>query len=205
MIAESLPFEKVVGLDKSPHFIESASGAGSDRVSYLQHDVTVTPFPTSPADLIFCRFLVTHLPAPQQALERWASQLSLHGALLLEEVRWIKTGNQALKSYLSALDRVMDATGVVLYTGARLPELIDCTPLKITADSTRRHAVTNRDAAAMFSMNIRSWGITHPATFLYDSAFLHSLHQDLEEMAANSPDTLSEIEWGMRQMALERA
>ena len=61
LIAESLPFKRVVGLDKSPNFIDAASGVGSDQVSYLQHDVSVTPFPVSPADLIFCRFLVTHL------------------------------------------------------------------------------------------------------------------------------------------------
>ena len=205
LIAESLPFKRVVGLDKSPNFIDAASGVGSDQVSYLQHDVSVTPFPVSPADLIFCRFLVTHLPTPDQALAKWASQLSPSGALLLEEVHWIHTQNPVLESYLSALDRVMDATGVALYAGARLPELIDSTPLKITADTTCRHPVTNRDAAAMFSMNLRSWGTSHPAISLYGSAFLRSLHDDLQEMTADSPDTLSEIEWGMRQVVLEPA
>ena len=203
LIAESLPFKRVVGLDKSPNFIDAASGAGSDQVSYLQHDVSVTPFPVSPADLIFCRFLITHLPTPDRALAKWASQLSPSGALLLEEVHWIHTRNPVLESYLSALDRVMDATGVALYAGARLPELINGTPLKITADNTRHHPVTNRDAAAMFSMNLRSWGTSHPAISLYGSAFLCSLRGDLEEMTVDSPDTLSEIQWGMRQMVLE--
>ena len=205
LIAESLPFKRVVGLDKSPNFIDAASDAGSDQVSYVQHDVSVTPFPVSPADLIFCRFLVTHLPTPDQALAKWASQLSPSGALLLEEVHWIDTRNPVLESYLSALDRVMGATGVALYTGARLPELINGAPLKITADTTRHHPVTNRDAAAMFSMNLRSWGTSHPAISLYGSAFLRSLRDDLEEMTADSPDSLSEIEWGMRQMVLEPA
>ena len=205
LIAESLPFQRVVGLDKSPNFINIASSMESNRVSYFQHDVSVTPFPVSPADLIFCRFLVTHLPAPDQVLDRWASQLSRRGALLLEEVHWIHTRNPLLESYLSALDRVMDAMGVALYAGARLPELINGTSLKIIADNTRRLAVSNRDAAAMFSMNIHSWGASHPAISLYGSDLLRSLHHDLEDMTANSPDTLSEIEWGMRQMVLEPA
>ena len=205
LIAETLPFKRVVGLDKSPNFIGAASNASCTHISFQQHDVTSAPFPIPPADLIFCRFLVAHLPTPHEVLERWASQLSPQGTLLLEEVHWIETGNPVLESYLSALDRVMDATGVALYAGARLPDLIDSAPLSITADNTRRHAVTNRDAAAMFSMNIRSWGMSHPALSLYGSAYLRSLHHDLEDMIANSPAALSEIEWGMRQMILEPA
>ena len=205
LIAESLPFERVVGLDKSPDFIDAASLSAPPRVAFLQHDVASVPFPLPPADLIFCRFLVTHLPSPDQAIAGWASQLSPEGALLLEEVHWIKTGNPVLEAYLSALDRVMDAMGVALYAGAGLPEMVDGVPVKITADTTLRHSVTNRDAAAMFSMNIRTWGMSHPALSLYGSTFLRSLHNDLEEITAGSPGALSEIEWGMRQMVLELA
>ena len=205
LIAESLPFERVVGLDKSSDFVDAASRSAPARVTFLQHDVASVPFPASPADLIFCRFLVTHLPSPDQAIAGWASQLSPGGALLLEEVHWIDTGNPALETYLSALDRVMNAMGVDLYAGAGLSELVDSAPVKIIADTTRRHAVTNRDAAAMFSMNIRTWGMSHPALSLYGSAFLRSLHNDLEEITAGSPEALSEIEWGMRQIVLELA
>ena len=205
LIAETLPFKRVVGLDKSPGFIETASQSRSTDVSFQQHDVTSVPFPLPPADLIFCRFLVTHLPTPDQALARWASQLSPEGVLLLEEVHWIQPRNSVLESYLSALERVMDATGVALYTGARLPEFIKSTPLKITADNTRHLDVSNRDAAAMFSMNIRSWGTSHPALSLYGFPYLRSLHNNLEEMITDSPDNMSEIEWGMRQVVLEPA
>lgn len=203
LIAENLPYEKIVGLDKSPSYVEAASHATPPHISFLVHDVVSVPFPLPPADLIFCRFLVTHLPTPDQALARWASQLSNHGAILLEEVHWIHPRNSVLESYLSALERVMDATGIALYTGAQFPELIKSTPLKITADNTRHLAVSNRDAAAMFSMNIRSWGTSHPALSLYGSPYLRSLHNDLKEMMEDSPDALSEIEWGMRQIVLE--
>lgn len=205
LIADTLPIEKIVGLDKSPSYVEAASHSTPPHISFLVHDVVSIPFPLPPADLIFCRFLVTHLPTPDQALARWASQLSSRGAILLEEVHWIHPRNSVLESYLSALERVMEATGVALYTGARLPELVNDTPLKIIADNTRCLPVRNRDAATMFSMNIRSWGASHPALSLYGSAFLRSLHNDLEEMMKDSPDALSEIEWGMRQMVLEPA
>ena len=54
-------------------------------------------------------------------------------------------------------------------------------------------------------MNIRAWGVTHPAISLYSTSFLQSLHNDLERMAEDAPGEDTDIEWGMRQMVLEPA
>ncbi len=203
LIADLLPFNRVVGLDKSTQFIASASDSASPRVSFIQHDVTAFPFPVPAADLIFCRFLLPHLSNPAQAVVGWASQLSDRGLLLIEEVDWINTRHPVLESYLTALARVLDAQGAALYAGAQMPELINGAPLKMTSDVTRRLPVSNHDAATMFSMNIRSWGTTHPAISLYGSSFLQSLRNDLEQMTGDYSGEESEIEWGMRQMVLE--
>ena len=203
LIADLLPFERVVGLDKSTNFVSNASNSAAPRLSFLNHDVTCAPFPLPPADLIFCRFLLPHLPTPERALALWACQLSHSGSLLLEEVHWIHTRNPIFDSYLSALARVLEAQGTALYAGSRLPDLLDGAPFRVVSDQTHRHPVSNVDAATMFSMNIRSWGATHPATALYGSTFLRTLHSDLREIAGDFSAADSEIEWGMRQMVLE--
>ena len=205
LIADLLPFDKIVGLDKSSQFVSSASLSSPSRVSFINHDVTVVPFPIPSADLIFCRFLLPHLPNPMQALVSWASQLSNEGALLVEEVDWIHTDNPVLDSYLTTLARVLDAQGTALCAGAQLTNLLDDAPLKIASDGICPLPVSNRDAAAMFSMNIRAWGVTHPAISLYSTSFLQSLHNDLERMAEDAAGEDSDIEWGMRQIVLEPA
>ena len=205
LIADLLPFDKIVGLDKSSHFVSSASRSSPSRVSFINHDVTVVPFPIPSADLIFCRFLLPHLSNPAQALNNWASQLSTEGSLLLEEVDWIHTDNPVLDSYLTTLARVLDAQGTALCAGAQLTNLLDGAPLKIASDGICSLPVSNSDAAAMFSMNIRAWGVTHPAISLYRTSFLQSLHNDLERMAEDAPGEDTDIEWGMRQMVLEPA
>ena len=86
-------------------------------------------FPIPSADLIFCRFLLPHLPNPMQALVSWASQLSNESALLVEEVDWIHTDNPVLDSYLTTLARVLDAQGTALCAGAQLTNLLDGAPL----------------------------------------------------------------------------
>ena len=123
----------------------------------------------------------------------------------MEEVDWIYTNNPVLDSYLTTLARVLDAQGTVLCAGTQLTNLPGEAPLKIASDGIRRLPVSNRDAAAMFSMNIRAWGITHPALSLYSTSFLQSLRNDLQRMAEDAPGEDSDIEWGMRQMVLEPA
>ena len=97
LIADLLPFDKIVGLDKSSQFVSFALRSSPSRVSFINHDVTVVPFPIPSADLIFCRFLLPHLPNPIRALVGWVSQLSTEGALLVEEVDWIHTDNPVLE------------------------------------------------------------------------------------------------------------
>ena len=202
LIAELMPFQRVVGLDSSESFVESASECSGSRVSFLTHDVTATPFPTPPADLMFCRFLLPHLPDPARALTRWASQLSGSGVALLEEVHWIVTENPVFDSYLKALTRVLEAQSMELYAGARLPKLLNGSGLQVASDDTRRLRVANRDAAAMFSMNIRAWGPTAQALELYETKFLGSLHSELVAIAEGASNGQSEIAWGMRQVVL---
>jgi len=91
LIAEILRCHHVVGLDTSPHFISLAQQPNADGISFYLHDVTAVPFPVSPCDLLYCRFLLTHLKQPRDILEKWATQLRSEGLLLMEEAEWIET------------------------------------------------------------------------------------------------------------------
>jgi trans-aconitate 2-methyltransferase len=78
--------KRVTGLDKSPSFIEEAARTPVANVVYQvgdvnrSHDEVVPDVP--PADALYSRFLLTHLPNPQQALSMWASYVT-DGAVCL--------------------------------------------------------------------------------------------------------------------------
>jgi trans-aconitate methyltransferase len=96
LLAETLNPELTVGLDNSERFIALARKTASARVSFSVHDVASVPFPVGPADLIFCRFLLTHLRDPQGTVAAWATQLSPGGLLLLEpEKHWTSFSDRA--------------------------------------------------------------------------------------------------------------
>ena len=73
-LAENLNAEQVIGLDSSPGFIALAQAQATERIQFAVHDVTVVPFPVGPADLLYGRYLMTHLREPGIVFARWASQ-----------------------------------------------------------------------------------------------------------------------------------
>src|SRR5205085_1016437 len=64
LIADTVRCDRIIGLDSSKAFIELARANSGERLSFFEHDVTATPFPCRPANLIFSRFLLTHLHRP---------------------------------------------------------------------------------------------------------------------------------------------
>ncbi len=72
LLAGMLDAGEVVGLDSSERFVELASRTAMEGVSFRVHDVTAVPFPVGPANVMYCRFLLTHLADPAGALAAWA-------------------------------------------------------------------------------------------------------------------------------------
>ena len=122
LLAEVLQCRRTVGLDLSAEFIERARGRASDRIAFHVHDVTVVPFPEGPADLVYCRLLLSHLSDPMAIISRWATQLLPGGLLMLDEVESIATSSPALQRYLEILDQMLRSQLSIRETGNR----IDC-------------------------------------------------------------------------------
>jgi trans-aconitate methyltransferase len=75
LLSRVLKCKWTVGLDNSANFFSLAQKTATERVLFYLHDVTNVPFPVSPVDLIYCRFLLTHLKDPGEAISKWATQL----------------------------------------------------------------------------------------------------------------------------------
>jgi SAM-dependent methyltransferase len=76
--------------------------------------VTTVPFPAGPADLCFCRLLLSHLPDPPAVLAAWATQLAPAGLLLVDEVDRIHTADPALRGYLEVAAALLASRGQTL-------------------------------------------------------------------------------------------
>src|SRR5205085_2671744 len=123
LLAAVLDPGRTVGLDTSDRFVALAMRTATARVSFRQHDVTTVPFLLAPADVIFCRFLLSHLRDPASVIAGWLTQLARGGLLLLDEVESIRTEHPVFTTYIRLVEALLAHESGTLFVGPLLEEL----------------------------------------------------------------------------------
>ena len=203
MLADALQCRQTVGLDNSEYFVALAQKTATNNVTFRHHDVTATPFPVGPCDLIYSRFLLTHQPCPQKLLAKWSSQLRTHGRVLLEEVDSIRTNVSAFTQYLQIVERMLAHAGHDLYVGRTLNAIHTVDLFSRLQSRLARVSVTTQVAARMFSMNIQTWKDNAFVRQNYSAASIRQLKEALLRLA-DKPGSDKGIEWNLRQLLYQR-
>ena len=198
LIAKVLGPRCTIGIDRSESFLSLARPTATSRISFVKHDITAVPFPTGAADLIYCRFLLTHLASPRIQLEKWSAQLRSGGILLLEEVEWIRTTDPVFKTYLEILAAMLDRHGNKLYVGPLLETMPDPVSLRRRSSQIATIAPASWQAARMFLMNLRVWRNEPFVREIYGEETLDDLESGLATLAQSRSS--GEIVWGLRQL-----
>ena len=200
LVRDVVKARRVVGLDNSESFLDLARKNKSSGVSFFRHDVTVVPFPVEPADLIYCRFLVTHLLNPGEMLTKWATQLRRDGLLMVDEVESIESSGPAFTKYLEIVGRLLDRRGSRLLIGPLLNSITALPETDRLSSRARKHRVDPRAAARMFRLNLENW--QHDAQLTKeDRAALPELSTELEQISADGSS--EEIVWHLRQIVFK--
>ena len=202
-LAEVLRCHQTVGIDSSPHFIAKAQETATERVTFRYHDFTDIPFPDGSAELLYARFVLTHMADPKGVLEGWATQLRPNGLMLLEETEWIHTSQPAFATYLRIVEALLAHQANILYIGTRLNQLPPPVHLRRRSSHVATLPVTTQDAARMFSMNIQTWKHNPYIQTRHTSDEIARLEQELLTLTAADSDA-PEIEWGLRQLVFQR-
>jgi len=202
-LANVLQCDRTVGIDSSDNFISVAGKTETKGVSFCHHDITAVPFPVGPADLLFCRYLLSHLQHPLDIVAGWGTQLHPRGLLLMEETECIHTANEVFALYLNIVDAMLEDRSSVLYIGRLLDSMEDTTELKRRTSGIGRVRVSNHRAATMFYMNIQTWKQQPFIQENYPVSLIRQLEADLKSMAERSTGE-TDIEWELRQIVFER-
>ena len=203
LMAETMQCSRVVGLDKSENFISLARESETEKVSFCLHDVTAVPFPVGPADVAFCRYLLTHLDKPVLAIARWADCLKPGGLLLMEEVEQIHTKNVVFLRYLEIVEAFLSDQGNRLYIGPILDSIAQIGGLSRRESRVASLRVSDACAAEMFSMNICSWKQLPYVRQNYSADEIQELEDSLHALS-KTPAGNGEVIWGLRQIVFER-
>jgi trans-aconitate 2-methyltransferase len=153
LLRESIPHSFTTGIDASAAMIAEARARVPDA-HFTVADVTA---PLSlPAQLIYARLLLGHLPDPTGALATWATGLRPGGLVVCEEPVRYRSDDPVFARYEDAVTAVVAASGASLWAGPALDG--DPPQSRRVIDRVVEHPVPAARAAAMFWRNATTWG-----------------------------------------------
>ena len=200
MLREASQARKTYGLDTSDEFLKMASRQFTG-CRFLRHDVTMAPFPVA-ADVMYERYVLSHLRNALQVVDTWITQLRPHGLLLIEEVESIETNVEVFRRYLGMSEGIIAAQGGSLYVGAALANADFAA--EVVCNLPARLPVTDRQAA--------SWFLPNTQTIWQENAYVRSQLDPTERAAISSElarlsaktTSRSNITWTLRRVVLRR-
>jgi trans-aconitate 2-methyltransferase len=195
LLARTCRPRRTVGVDASPRYVEAAAavtaaGEGTD-VEFVVHDVTATPLPGAPADAIYLRLLLAHLPDPLGLVSRWRTQLQPGGVLVVDEIEQMETPSGVLRDYEDVVVALVAAEGGLMAAGPVLAPL-GGRLVELDVDSST--------AARMFAINLTVWRDDAVARGLATSAQLDRVAAGLADLERTGRDR--PVHWSLRQLVL---
>jgi hypothetical protein len=156
-------------------------------VSFAVHDVVGAPFPGPAPDLVYARYLVTHLADPEAAIARWAAQLAPGGRLLLEDNEAMETEEPVFGEYIERVEQRLARRGHRLMVGPVLAAAATRSTLAVAAPPAGL-------VAEMFRLNLDSW--------CDDERVRRRLGAGLEALTGDP--TPGVVTWRLRQAVVEQ-
>ncbi len=188
LIKDVLNPRRTVGLDASERYVaEARQNQGSD-LEFKVHDVVRAPFPALAPDVMFCRFLLTHLRSLKEVLRTWASVAAPGALLFVHETESLETENPTLRRYYDLVAQMQQHYGQTLLVG---------TVLEASFENSGWHLVENRrrvlekaasDMASLHLANLRTWRHDEYAARSFDAGELDSLEASLERISTGCED-----------------
>lgn len=191
---------RTVGIDSSEAHLDraragsqtsqgaSAVGVGGGRgISYCRHDLRAAPLPFSlRADLVFARFILTHLEEPGRIVRLWTELLSGCGVILLQETTRMECPHPTFIRYYQLVGELQRLHGQALYIGRELETLVRAAGLTAFHSEEARFERTAADMARLHLMNLRSWREDEEARRAFDSEELDQLAISLRQIAGGT-------------------
>lgn len=187
LLASVLKPQRTIGLDSSERFIVEAR-ANHPHLEFVRHDILQTPFPTGAPDLLLCRFLLTHLPSPRNALQLWAEVAAPHAILLIHETEEIDAPSPALHRYYQLVRQMQQHYGQSLNVGSILDDCLAETKWQILQSRSLVLEKPAREMAQLHLPNLRTWRRNEYASQVFDRHELDELEIAIISIASGASE-----------------
>ena len=192
----------VIGYERSPHYLQAARGRFPE-LTFRDVDVVAPEFPDRDIDLIYSRFLLTHLHEPEKAVARSVAHLKRGGRLLLEETSDLRSTINCLQTYYRLVGELQTYYGQELYVGTRIHTMAEGTGGCVVSAHQTSLTIRAQTMASLHAMNIATWKGDSFMRSSYGTSFLDAFESELGTIAA-STDVLPPVTCVMAQVVVER-
>src|SRR5262245_50232475 len=201
LLAAHFPAAQVVGVDRSSAFVTAARAAAIPAADFHVGDITTGTLPGAPADLLYARFVLSHLTKAARRITAWCGALSAGGVLVLEEPERIVTADEDFARYLELCAGMIAHRGGDLYCGPALAAGPPPSGTRRAIDRVVALDVPAGRAAAMFWRNLRACSDDEFVRATYTRAEVDALSRRLE--ARTGDEGRGVIDWALRQVVIE--
>lgn len=194
---------RTFGLDSSARFVAQARAAAPAGLVFARHDLTRVPFPTPPAELMYGRFIMTHLRDVGAVVDGWAQAAAPGGRLAVEETTAIESPDPLFRRYYALVEAMQRAQGQVMYIGQRLAALCAGPCWEVERADAAPLTVSGSAAARLHALNLRTFrGDAFVTSHLTPDA-LDQLQRDLDAVAWGAR-AAPDVQWTLAQVVLRR-
>ncbi len=194
---------RTTGLDSSARYIAEARADALPGVRFELHDVTCAPFPVPRADVLLCRYLLTHVRSPESALDAWARAANPGAVLLVQETETLASDTPALSRYYDLLGDLQRRCGQAMDVGRRVDAGIRRTSWRVRVSRVRSLSPDARTMARLHLMNLRTWRHDPVAVEAFDPAELFRLEEDLAAISEGRV-AAAPVRQGLREIVAVR-
>lgn len=175
----------VVGYERSEKFLDIARRRYPE-LTFRDVDVLSPAYPDREADLIYSRFLLTHMHRPADVLNTSVQHLRSGGRLLLEESAALFSPVPALSRYYNLLEQMQAHHGQETWIGTKLGAMAGGVAGACATSLLQEIPVAAAVMARLHAMNLGTWK-TDP--FMLETQGLRALEdleRELQAIAARS-------------------
>lgn len=156
--------------------------------SFKVHDIVSVPFPIDSPDVMFCRFLLTHLRSLGEVLAAWAGVAAPWGLLVVHETESLEASHPALRLYYRLLEQLQRHHGQMLQVRAVLENEFAGSGWRLVESQRRLLERPAADMAELHLANLRTWRDDEYARRAFDSDEIAALETSLGRIASRRED-----------------
>jgi len=188
LLQDALKPRRTVGLDASPVFVEEARTRHGTDLEFEVHDIVNVPFPVDAPEVMFCRFLLTHLRSLREVLAAWAGVAAPGGLLVVHETESLEASHPALQLYYRLLEQLQRHHGQTLQVGVVLEHGFAESGWRMVESQRRLLEKPASDMAELHLANLRTWRDDEYARRAFDSGEIAVLETSLGRIASRRED-----------------